>query len=628
VFKGLIIKNGLSLSVLLLCTSTYVQASFLKMPEIEELREIKEQTLLRDMDIPAVRDRALDPTAGPRLGVSEFRIQGLVEFPELGITRQAINDLVESIRSDLMGEGKLLQSGYSLEELAEISDLLVDIEEETINRHVTELEVQKLIWLIRTQQGKRGVTLGQIEGIANSITQFYRERGFILAKAYIPKQEVRDGIVNLTVLLGMLGEVEIANNEMYNTDYLKSIFKDDLAKPVTNQTIEERLYEINGFPGIQVDGFFEPGKQVGDTKLNVNIRQEDRFSYIARMDNHGSEDSGLYRLLFGVKANNLLGFADYLNINFLQTAFPDDTTYWQLKYDTTFFTPVLRFGVDYSQNDFLVNQSSIASNIDLSGLVAIYGAQFKYIAQQSRKKNSSYELRFENIISDLQVGTSTSDFYNDAISIASISYSFDRLDDAAKQLHNFKINYDFGNFDYGYEIGQDEKFNILNIDYSLLSFVKVPFFEANSRLVVRLNTQFSGTNLSSVARFSLTGASKARGFEPGYFTADDAAYVGAEWIFNSPDMFDITIEEFDLTNAIRPFLFADYAYGYQYSLNPLEDDATAHIADIGLGLQVSHRSGLSGNFQLAFPVLSELENAGEDPDYDSFRLNVDIQYAF
>ena len=109
-------------------TSTAV-AEFLEMPEIEHFRDVEEKTLLRDLDVPAVRDRSPDPAAGPRLAVSEFRIQGLIEFPELGITREALTKMVESIRSDIMSEGKLLESGYTTDELAEVSDLLVEIEE-------------------------------------------------------------------------------------------------------------------------------------------------------------------------------------------------------------------------------------------------------------------------------------------------------------------------------------------------------------------------------------------------------------------------------------------------------------------------------------------------------------------
>ena len=251
---------------------------------------------MRDMDIPAVKFRSPDPTEGPRLAVTEFRIQGLVEYPKMGITRDALKTLSERIRFDLMGEGKLLESGYTIDELGEVSDMLGKIEEDTTGRHVEPVDVQRLVWLIRDQREKRGITLGQIETVANTVTKFYRERGFVLAKAYIPKQEVRDGVVNLTLLLGMLGDVQISGNKLYGTKILSSVFDDMLGKPVTNAAIEEKLFLINDSPGIFVDGHFEPGYQVGDTRLNVTVKEETRYNANVRVDNHGTDETGLYRI--------------------------------------------------------------------------------------------------------------------------------------------------------------------------------------------------------------------------------------------------------------------------------------------------------------------------------------------
>ncbi|MCP4324584.1 MAG: ShlB/FhaC/HecB family hemolysin secretion/activation protein [Alteromonadales bacterium] len=616
----------LSLSLL----SAMASANFLKMPEIEQLRTIKEKTLLKDMDIPPVRERSPDPNAGPRLAVAEFRIQGLVEFPELGITRESIAQLVEGIRFDLMGEGKLLESGYTINELGELSDLLVDIEEETVDRHVSSLEVQKLVWLIRSQQGKRGVTLGQIEGVAASITQFYRERGFILAKAYIPKQEVRDGIVNLTVLLGILGEVNVHDNDLYDDDEITSVFGNYIDKPVTSESIEENLFIINGFPGVSVDGYFEPGTQVGDTKLNVNVRQEERFSFNTRIDNHGSKDSGLYRLFVGGQVNNLFGFADMLSVSLLQTVMPEDTTFWQLNYETNFFSPRFRFALDISQNQFVVDQSSATASFELSGIVDVYGIQGTYISQRSRKQNSSYQLRFEKIHSDLQLGDlpESSNYLDERLSRLGASYRFDVLDDTNKLLHEVKLSYNYGNLDYGFSEGQKEKFHVLMVDYTLLSFFQVPFTDSSSRVVLRTYSQYSGTNLSSLSRFSLTGPTKVRGFTSSYFTADNATYLGVDWVFNSPSFMDFSVAGVEFDNSFKPFLFTDYAYGYQYVLDSQEDDATAHLADVGLGLKVSHNSGFNGTVQLAFPVLSELKQTGEDPDYDTMLITFDLQYVF
>ena len=81
-------------------------------------------------------------------------------------------------------------------------------------------------------------------------------------------------------------------------------------------------------------------------------------------------------------------------------------------------------------------------------------------------------------------------------------------------------------------------------------------------------------------------------------------------------------------NSFKPFLFADYAYGYQYLLGFEESNASAHLADVGLGLKISHRSGFDGTVQFAFPVLSELDVAGENPEYDSMLITFDFQYVF
>ena len=606
----------------------HVYAEFLEMPQIEQLREIRKKTLLRDMDIPSVRDRNPDPTSGPRLAVSEFRIQGLVEYPELGITREELGKLVEGIRFDLMAEGKLLESGYTIEELAEVSNLLVEIEEETVERHVTPLDVQKLVWLIREQQGKRGVTLGQIETVANKITRFYRERGFILAKAYIPRQQVRDGVVNLTLLLGMLGEVQINGEEMYDAEMLKDVFSNMMGKPVTNAAVEENLFIINNYPGINVDGYFEPGYQVGDTRLNVNVKSESRYNANLRVDNHGTEESGRYRMYADVQANNVLGIADYFHAAILQASDPSNTTYWQLDFESNFLSPRFRVGLEASRNDFIVDQSSVAANFNVNGIVDVQALTAKYISKRSRTGNRTYELRYENISSDLQIGNTPSSFLDEEVTQLSLVYHFDSLDDTEKNLQEGRFKYTHGNFDLGADPGQDEDYDILAADYTYLTFFKVPFTDSTSRVILRTNAQYSGTTLSSIVRFSLAGPTRARGYSPSLFTADDAIYLGADWIFNAPELFDFQIGSLNFKSIARPFIFIDYAYGIQHSLQAGEEDGTAQIADVGMGLQFSYANDFSGNLMVAFPVYDDFSSTGNIPDFDNSRLVFDFQYSF
>lgn len=626
-------------SLMLMLVLTYgftAKADFLEMPDIKETPELRPKTLLRDMDIPAVKYRSPDPTEGPRLAVSEFRIQGLVEYPKMGITREALKKLSERIRFDLMEEGKLLESGYTIEELGEVSELLGNIEEETVGRHVEPVDVQRLVWLIREQRGKRGITLGQIETVANTITQFYRERGFVLAKAYIPKQQVRDGIVNLTVLLGMLGEVQVSNNKLYGTKTLATAFDDMLGKPVTSTAIEEKLFLINDYPGIFVDGHFEPGFQVGDTRLNVTVKDEARFNANVRADNHGTDDTGLYRLYADVQLNNTLGLADKLQASVLTAFQPSNTTYWQFQYQMKLFGPRTRISADVSENQFIVDQSnSILTGLDLSGDVGLTGVTGTYIHERTRKNNNYLDLRYEVIESNLRLGNIPDIGQNDKLTNISLVYRFDALQEEKKRYHQGQIKFTSGSFVYGADSGQEEEYKIYSVNYLLLDFWKIPLVNAESRMVYRAEAQYAGINLSGIMRFSLSGPTRARAYSPGIFTADDAVFLGFDWIFNSPGFFDLNItKSINLKELVKPFLFLDYAYGRQKSLIANEGDAKASLLDAGFGFKFSQGKAFSGNLLVAFPIQEEFELATATqvitttPVVDDRRIVFDFQYSF
>lgn len=608
------------------------KAEFLELPEIKEMRELRGRTYLRDMEIPAVRDRSPDPTAGPRLGVSEFRVQGLVEYPELGITREALNQLVEGIRFEVMREGKLLESGYTVDELGQVSDLLVEIEEDTLDRHVTPLDTQKLVYLIREQRGKRGVTIGQIETVANKITSFYRERGFILAKAYIPKQQVRDGIVNLTLLLGALGDVNVVNNKLYSSDKLKSTFDDMIGKPVTNAAVEERLYLINSSPGISVEGYFEPGYQVGDSRLNINVREENNYDANLRIDNHGNKDTGKYRLYADYQLNNLLGAADRLNAALLIASSPSNTLYYRLLYGMDLFNPRVKLDVEFSRNQFTVDRSS-AINLGVEGDVNVQAISGKYIFKRSRTVNYNVDLRYEDISSDLQLAgiTDVGNASDEKLKNISLNYNFDFLQDKENRLHQGNIKLLSGSFDFGADQGQDESYEILSGGYTLLSFWKIPFFDSSSRVVLRTNFQYAGTYLSPIMKFLLAGPTRVRGYEPSLFSADDGIYLGVDWVFNPPDFFDFNImESINLKNIARPFLFIDYGYGKQYKLLASLDasNGSGQLLDAGFGLQFSHGRRFQGNLQFAFPLSEKFSGTNALPAQDDVRVVFDFQYSF
>lgn len=636
---------------LMLFNSSKVLAGFLEMPDTAEVPEFERDSLLLDMDIPSVKDRDPNPEAGPRLNVKEFRVQGLVEYPNLDITREKIIKQVESIRFDMMGEGKLLDSGYTLSEIKEVSDLIAEIEKETEGRHVGSVEVQKLVFLIREQRRQRGITLGMIEAVAETITRYYRERGFILAKAYIPKQHVRDGVVTITLLLGELGEVSVQNNKRYSENKIKRIFKSSLGKPVYNDSVEENLYLVNDLPGLSVNGYFEPGSQVGDTKLNVNVNSEKFYNANFRLDNHGSEESGEYRAYSDLLINNPFGIGDRLHLGVLGAYNPEKATYGSLHYSLPVVTPRLIFDFGASTNDFVAGLDSKLEipGASISGESFVIDANFEYKLSRSRAKNHTVGVAISKI--DTKTSSTVNLESNTTVKNIETFYVFDLLNEKSKVLHQGKISVVASRFlnNQRDPRGNLESSNVAEepiifaVDYSRLSFLKIPLTKSQTKMIFRFVGQYSGKPMTTISQFSLAGPSRARGYAINEFYADDGLFAGVDFLFNGFDVDTLNISGEKFKDILQPFIFVDGGYGVRKKFIGDEsddgdgnDDVTGYLIDAGVGLKINFKDSFRGNLAFAIPVSAkdsslELPSANSSLDKtpgDGMRVYFDLQIGF
>lgn len=620
-------------------------AGFLEMPDTTEVPDMERESLLKDLDIPSVRERDADPMAGPRLNITEFRVQGVVEYPELGITRESLNKLVEGIRFEMMGEGEMLDSGYTLDEVSEISDLVATIEAETQGQKVGPDEVQRLVFLIRDQRQRRGVTVGMVETVADTITRYYRERGFILAKAYIPEQRVRDGVVTLTLLLGNLGELTVLNNKNYKDKTLQSIFRPVIGKPVTAGNIEERLYFVNDLPGMSAQAYFEPGSQVGDTRLNINVVREKSFSGNVRLDNHGSENTGEYRLYTDGYWYNPGGFGDQLHIGILGTFDPSNSLYGSIHYGVPLFSPRAKFTFGGSTNDFV---SETLQGVTLTGTSVVYDATLNYILKRSRVKNLSTELRLSEVSSEIEEKEGRLQLedgeLDDTIRNVDLVFNFDVLLERWRAMHQGGVRLTYGDFAKGRNFYQDENPLSLAFNYSLIKFAKVPFTNANSRIQARFAGQYSETSLPSTSQFSLTGPTKLRAFDINQFNADSGAYLSVDWIFSGPGFLDLQLGGERLSDVLQPYVFAEAGYGDSKdsgrpiirpgaAATPKQPGSWTVMSDVGVGLRLSMRSNFRANLSYAYVTSyhSDLGPLTEESTKDleeRSKFYFDMQYSF
>lgn len=593
------------------------------MPDTTEVPEYERESMLLDLDVPAVRDRDPDPRAGPRLNVKEFRLQGIVEFPKLGITLESLTKQVESIRFDLMDEAERTVSGFSLDELAEMSELVVDIEKSIPVEHVGEVEVQNFVFLVRDLMRRRGATLGMIETVSDTITQYYRERGFILAKAFIPKQQVRDGVVNLTLLLGELGVVDVEDNKRVSTTMIQRVFKKDMFQPITDKKVEEGLYLINDIPGVRVQGFFSPGDQVGDSRLTVKVLDEDRYTLNFRLDNHGSESTSKNRAYTDIYLHNPLGIGDELYLGLLKSYNPEHNTYGAVRYNALLGSPRFRGSIGMSSNDFVSRSYSNDVTQTFTGESIVADAGIHYIFKRSRVKNFSAELKYMDIESSLVTQSSPSEAN---VNKVSLGFNFDVLDEESRRLYFGNIavhNADVDQVDAFAERLSSESY--LTYDISMLSFFTLPFTQKETRFLIKNSGQYAGKTLSNLNQISLTGPTRTRAFGVNGFQADDGFYLGVDWIFPLPKMGGVKLFGEELRRVFQPYLFVDTAYGIIQRLSENDAKIIGKLSNVGVGIKFSH-SNFSGNLMYSSVVTDQIKDLQDETPTSA--LYFDMQYTY
>lgn len=585
----------------------------------------------QDGTIPPVVERNPDPQAGPRIWVNRFKLDAMPEFPERDITRESVGRLVEQLRYDSMKLSSHIAYGYSRQDLVDIAQIISEIEGRGIFAEVTPLDVETLMDIISEQRLKRGLTHGQLEEIAQAVTRMYRERGYFLARAYIPAQEVTGGEVELRVLEGRLGNVAVQGEHRYRDSLLTDAFLPLVGETVTAENVQEAMYLSNDLPGVSLFGYFTAGEQVGETQLNLTVRNEKRWDALLRLDNHGSDLTGEYRAFAQFQLLNPTGAGDRLQLGVLQTGEPANSTYGMLDYEVPVFGLRDRIGVMGSYNDYVVGGTG--SLDDIAGESVTGELSWTHAFLRGRKRNFSTGLLFAEKRSDL-AGIGGTFQKVERSQNAGLGLDWDSLFEQSRVLARAGARLESGSVQEGLEDGQEDAFGKLYADGSVLFFVPLPFSDRDSRMVVNTVLQWSDVKMPSVELYSLGGPNGVKGFAPTAFSADRAGYLGAEWFLPMPKFLDFGLAgNRSLADVLQFTLFADGGYGTQVALEPSVGvppaDQWGWLASAGVGARVAW----GGRFGAQLTVAQPLGKGFSDPDVDAgteeeLRAWLDMTYQF
>jgi hemolysin activation/secretion protein len=237
----------------------------------------------------------------------------------------------------------------------------------------------------------RAVTLQALSDMADKITQHYRRDGFLVARAYLPAQEIKDGLVTVAVLEGQYGHVNVNNSSALSAQVPRDVLSGlNAGDVIATGPLEERLLLLSDVPGVQVRSTLVPGASVGLSDLIVEVKPGSRVSGSVDADNAGNRYTGENRIGITLNVNSPTDRGDLITLRGL-------TSGTGLQYvRATYQAPVGRgrLGVAYSDLSYALGHEF--QPLDANGharMATLFGS---YPVVRSRNTNVNIGLALDS----------------------------------------------------------------------------------------------------------------------------------------------------------------------------------------------------------------------------------------
>ncbi len=180
------------------------------------------------------------------------------------------------------------------------------------------IPTEELRALLRPWEGT-SLTLLQIYEVADRLSRYYREQGYLLATVTVPPQKVSTGVVRLEVIEGELEAIRVEGNRRYSTGWLlRELEPLRPGEPVRGDRLETEMLLLNDLPGLSASAVVKPGKAFGTSDVVVRARER-LIEGSLRLNNYGRESIGTARLEAQGVVNNPLRLGDRLRLTWVQS---------------------------------------------------------------------------------------------------------------------------------------------------------------------------------------------------------------------------------------------------------------------------------------------------------------------
>ena len=174
----------------------------------------------------------------------------------------------------------------------------------------TQEELQKLAAPLLSQP----VTIQDIRKVVDGITRCYILGDYATSKAYLPPQDLTDGVLKIGLMEGTVGKVTVQGNRWTRTSYITKRVAPTPGDLLKVSDIEEDIIKFNNNNTVKLNVALSAGEEQGQSDITLNALDPFPFHIAFMTDNQGRQAIGTTRWGGMLAADSLFGFRDRLSL--------------------------------------------------------------------------------------------------------------------------------------------------------------------------------------------------------------------------------------------------------------------------------------------------------------------------
>lgn len=385
--------------------------------------------------------------------------------------------------------------------------------------------------LLADKKGKL-VTFKDLQDGADTLSRYFRDKGYIAAHAYLPVQKIENGVVEYAVTVGRFDGITIQNNTKIHEGVIKRetafLKKGDY---LTRANLERAVWLLSDLAGADAKAVLTTGENPGTVHVTLDLNPHNGKQGLFSIDNYGNRSTGYNEYGVDYDFLNLAREGDHLAVGITTTG--NELFNWGANYTI----PVIRDGMKLTAgyNVLTYQLGDIFEPLDGVGHSRVASLGLDYAIQRSQRHNLYTGIRYE--YSDIQ------DEYRDFMENHSVKYN-DKTGNAAvwslygdeqdrKGATDWRFEYKFGHI--GNDALQMDKeiggtYNAPTGTYNKIRANILRRQDLNDRTYLLLSArgQYAFNNLDSSEHFSLGGPYGVRAYPTSEASGDTGYLTRAE----------------------------------------------------------------------------------------------------